>query len=622
MNIKMTIAFAALLAALTAITQEVAIPSGDKSDASVASDLGQAAAPAEAQPAPEEQTAPEAPATPASPATLASPASPSTAETPAPATTDEIDLEEDDSALAASRPQIRSTSQTGPVTLVDIDCDDATLADILRQFRKTTGANIISSESTNLLRRVSASLRRVPWFQALTEILNARGFRLDERDGVYRVVEDKQTIPLVTKTFQLNHASAKELAELFNKSYAQKDKSGKILEPVATSFDGANVVVVTAPERIISDCVSIVKAVDHAVPQIYIEARFAELSSDARHKLGLDWSSLESWGASVKNVSGGSSWSLNPNGKVGVNNDAATVNRHDVGGKATYVTGELSLSDFSLAISAFEKDTDARIFSNPKVIVSNGKEAKVDMTTKFPNVELTSQRNTQSGTSYIDYTAKIQEIPGDKDGGLFAKSAFYYWGIELSVKPRISPDGLISVEIVPTISQLTNDENLKTDNGFYQIGSSTSTDSANAKYPIIDVKSISTEFTMKSGSTAVIGGLSKTTEEDVDSGIPYLREIPWIGPKLFGWKSRQKVQKEIIIFVTLGIANPESLPKDLGLPKNAVMGREYVNGTRLEPGDRDGSIGEVLKLDMRPIKDQKSEGDGHVKISVSNDQPD
>ena len=42
--------------------------------------------------------------------------------------------------------------------LVDIDCDDATLADILRQFRKTTGANIISTDSSNLQQRVSVSL--------------------------------------------------------------------------------------------------------------------------------------------------------------------------------------------------------------------------------------------------------------------------------------------------------------------------------------------------------------------------------------------------------------------------------------------------------------------------------
>ena len=40
---------------------------------------------------------------------------------------------------------------------------------------------------------------------------------------------------------------------------------------------------------------------------------------------------------------------------------------------------------------------------------------------------------------------------------MFAKEVFFGWGITLSVKPRISPDGLINVEIVPTISQLDTD---------------------------------------------------------------------------------------------------------------------------------------------------------------------
>ena len=142
--------------------------------------------------------------------------------------TDEIDLEEDDSAIAAKKPQIKGDINEGTMSLVDIDCDDATLADILRQFRKTTGANIISDDSTNLQRRVSVSLKHVPWLQGMTAILGSRGFRIEIRDNIYRVVEDLQLIPVTTRTFKLNHASAKELADLFNATYAQKDQNGKI----------------------------------------------------------------------------------------------------------------------------------------------------------------------------------------------------------------------------------------------------------------------------------------------------------------------------------------------------------------------------------------------------------
>jgi type II secretory pathway component HofQ len=259
-------------------------------------------------------------------------------------------------------------------------------------------------------------------------------------------------------------------------------------------------------------------------------------------------------------------------------------------------------------MSAFETMSDAKVFSNPKIIVSNGKEAKVDMTTKYPNVTIDSNYTGQNSQN-LSISTKLDTIPGE-DKFMFAKEAFFSWGIELSVTPRISPDGLISVEIVPTISDCT---------GYLTVNSSQETDTPYTQYPIIEVKRLTTEFTMKDGATAVIGGLSKSAEEDVDSGIPYLRKIPWIGQKLFGWKSRQKVQKEILVFVTVGIANPSDLPKDIGLPKNAILGREYVRGNQFEPGDRDGTAPVILKLDMSNIDERTTKTEnkesGHVTIT-------
>ena len=112
---------------------------------------------------------------------------------------------------------------------------------------------------------------------------------------------------------------------------------------------------------------------------------------------------------------------------------------------------------------------------------------------------------------------------------------------------------------------------------------------------------------MKSGQTAVIGGLSRTTEEQVDSGIPWLRDWPWIGNKLFGGKSRQKVQKEILVFVTVGLVEAESLAKDVGLPKNAVLGKEYIDDIRQEPGDRKDGVAGVSSLDLRSLEAQAAD---------------
>ena len=256
-----------------------------------------------------------------------------------------------------------------------------------------------------------------------------------------------------------------------------------------------------------------------------------------------------------------------------------------VHGSRRGIGGQLTASDFSLTMSAFEQLDGVSIFSNPKIIVANEEMASVDMTTKEPNVEVQA---TRSGTTsdQLDITTKLAVIPGKEE--TFVGEAFFSYGISLKVTPRISSTGMITVQIEPSISELDS---------YFTI--TTGTDTPTAKYPVIKMRRIKTVFSMQSGTTAVIGGLSRTEENNVDSGIPGLRKLPWIGQSLFGWKSRSKEQKEIVIFVTVGIADPTSLKEDIGMPKNAILSRDILSGQTKEPGDRTRE--EVMSL-KDPVK--------------------
>lgn len=46
------------------------------------------------------------------------------------------------------------------------------------------------------------------------------------------------------------------------------------------------------------------------------------------------------------------------------------------------------------------------------------------------------------------------------------------------------------------------------------------------------------------------------------------------------------------------------------------MGREYITGAKLEPGDREGSAREVLKLDMRNL-DKRDEDDAPGTVTIT-----
>ena len=439
-----------------------------------------------------------------------------------------------------------------------------------------------------------------------------------------RIEDDARLRRIATRTFKLAHADAEEVAAKFNETWSGDFGIGVKLVKIAQAFPEANTVMVTAPGVILDSCEKVIREIDVEPMQVYIEARFVELSSTALHKLGIDWSMLEgmkgsaSFGGGVnfhdvgKGVQEYTRTTADSSGTTSYKLTGGTTSGGDSGtyiggddGTISHFNGTLNFSEMYLVLSALERENDSRIFSNPRIIVASGKKATVDMTTKYPNVTVAAKRTSNSNSDSLDLDMKMAEIPGE-DKFMFAKEAFFSWGIQLEVTPRVGTNGVINVSIVPTISSQTdwvtagandtNDKTTKNNAGSYS-----------ARYPVIDVQRLVTDFSMSDGTTAVIGGLSKTEEVQMDSGIPYLRDIPWIGDKLFGGKSRQKVQKEILVFVTVGFANPNRLEKDVGLPKNAVLGREYTNGFRKEPGDRRSGTAGVTSLDLRSIEKQAAD---------------
>ena len=415
-----------------------------------------------------------------------------------------------------------------------------------------------------------------------------------------------------SRMFELTYADAKDVAANFNRMWrgglAQTNGNWSVGE-MAVPFPEANSVMVTAPKEILDACAKMIERVDRQLKQVYVEARFVELNNNALFTLGIDWETLSELG-----VNGAAGVSLSrqriPDGIKSYSQTYSTRSSgasesytFEKGGTAdnSYFYGTLSIDQMRLVLRAFEGSEDIKTFSNPKVIVTSGKEAVVDMTTKRPNVTVSAKRVINGNNNTLDIDAKMMEIPG-RDQLMFAHESFFSWGVTLSVLPRVMTNGLINVSIVPTISS-------SSDNVKYDTSQTMDADSEipMSEFPIIDIQRIVTEFTLKNGQTAVIGGLSKTIEKDRDDGIPYLRDIPWIGDKLFGGKVRYKEQREILVFVTVGISDPENVAPDAGLPKNAVLGRTYTNGTRKEPGDRKNAVEGVQSLDLRDLEDRAKE---------------
>ena len=413
---------------------------------------------------------------------------------------------------------------------------------------------------------------------------------------------------ITTRVFRLAHVSADEVAERFNAMWNGDFGISWKVTRIAQSFPESNSVIVTAPTMILDACAEIVKSIDVEIPQVYIEARFIELSNNASHKLGIDWQMLDGMKGTLELDAGFNKRKMQGVSSYNSSNGSYTIgNQYDASGNLiepgrssanlSHINGTIGMSELSLILRALESSEDARTFSNPKIIVSSGKKAMVDMTTKYPSVTISGKRTINGDNMSMDMDMKMTAIPGE-DKFMFAKEAFFSWGISLEVTPRIGTNGLINVQIVPTISSLDAWV-------VPEFGSSKDGDFPSSKYPQLNVQRLVTEFNMASGTTAVIGGLSRTIETQQDSGIPWLRDWWWIGPRLFGSKVRVKEQREIIVFVTVGIVDPKNITKDAGLPKNAVLGRQYTNDIRREPGDRIRTRSEGMRsLDLRTLEEQ------------------
>jgi len=462
--------------------------------------------------------------------------------------------------------------------------------------------------------------------EAKADAKEAREIAKENREQAEKAEETKRALKLEelkrieSRIFKLEHASAEEVAEKFNTMWNGDFGVNWKITKMAVAFPESNSIMVTAPRLILMACEQSLKELDVEAPQVYIEARFVELGNTASHKVGIDWSGIAG-GTTISGSVGGGIQSTDIGDGVteykktlidGKNTESYSVSAKSkttdakgnvieaggTSGRVSYFNGTLNVSQMSLTLSALDATQDAKTFSNPKIIVSSGKKATVDMTTKYPNVKISTKRTTGTSDS-VDIASNLESIPGE-DKFMFAKEAFFSWGISLEVTPRISTNGLINVSIVPTISSLDSWVETGTTDKSGDDGGTVST-----KYPVIKVQRLISEFNLQSGTTAVIGGLSVTTENQVDNGIPVLRDIPWVGPRFFGSMVREKVQKEIIVFVTVGLVNPRHVQPDAGLPKNAVLGRQYTKGQKLEPGDRpEKNMEGIESLDMRSLEEQ------------------
>ena len=302
-------------------------------------------------------------------------------------------------------------------------------------------------------------------------------------------------------------------------------KPAGLLSPngVVTMVKWNNALIIRDTKENVTDVVRLIKEHDIPPKQVQINARIVQATSTFSKELGVQWGASyqtrirgESVGsAAAKQVTGDSSSTTYtaPTGNLGMRNGVvsfpynvnlpATMGAGTGGSMGVYVGSLTDSLQLDLVLSAMEAQGKGKVISNPKIVTSENRPARITQGTEIPY----QSSSAQLGTNIMFKLAVLQ----------------------LAVTPHLIKDGNIRLTI-----EAKNDE-----------------PDFDSRFPVPGVtkREAVTELLVRDGETVVMGGIYEVTQEDDTSGIPGLQNIPLLG-RLFKHTAKTDNKTELLIFIT------------------------------------------------------------------------
>jgi len=276
-----------------------------------------------------------------------------------------------------------------------------------------------------------------------------------------------------------------------------------------------------------------IKKLDIYPKQVLIEVLLAEVTLDETNKFGIEWANFVSSHVTSSHAQGAALQSQPPSqtttDTLG-NTTTSFINPFTAPlasyGGFRYAIVELG-GRLSAAIDLAASQDRLKVISSPQIIASNNKEAKIQVGQSQPiltNTYTTPGVTSTTGAGVVEGTIEYKDI-----------------GIILSLTPRISDGGLVSLEISIEDSDVL---------ALASLGNLPS-------IPTFTKKTAKTVLSVVEGETIVIGGLISESKEKITSGIPLLSKIPIIGG-VFGFQSYETKRDELILLMTPHIISNQS----------------------------------------------------------------
>ncbi len=475
-----------------------------------------------------------------------------------------VQQDEPDDAAVADEPDKPDATQEKLITIQTARTD---ITDALRLVAEQGGLNLIIGPGVD--GEVSLHLEQVPVETALRAIAVPNGFAYSVEGGIITVSRkperregrDEVVAPLLlTRIFRLQWQDAEKVRDALEFALSPYGRMKVLNENSEGRYVGANLnslsgdiedsasipraaspsagsaaasssagaeqapknsrtLVVTDTPESLKNIADLVADLDRVPPQVLIEARIVEMTTDLERQLGIDWDMNVLANGPVLNHE----MPLNWRGGFAPGNQIRHSPDGTVQTSASLALGTIDFTNFTAMLRIHQSDSSMRLLANPRLLVFNNHNASILVGERYPIFEanITDQGTlTEAFDTYIPV------------------------GIQLEVTPTIMTDGRISIFIHPVTSALGDDV----------IGTT------GLRVRRILTRELSTRALMHDGQTIVLGGLISDRKARTINKLPGLGDIPVLDV-FFRQENPQSNRVDLLVFITAHVERALEISK-------------------------------------------------------------
>ena len=357
---------------------------------------------------------------------------------------------------------------------------------------------------------------------------------------------------------RLKNSNVEEMEKILSKLVSQMNnmatkmpkKGGKPpTKAMVVSDIERNALIVLATGEQIRNIRKTVMQIDIPKVQVYVKARIVEVDKNLAEQVGLKYgmnggtitsSGLFTMAANL----GANALQMSP-ALLGFLNTNNTTTVLDNNGNAITTTDPAFKFDstdkvFALgaALDLLQRNGAANILSEPSILCTNNKESEiyVGQTRSI----LTQAQQSTSGVSNVVNNYSREDI-----------------GLTLKVKPRLSSNNKVTLEVETQIEDVLDNE------------------SPSADRPTTTKRKVKTNAIVNNGETIILGGLIKNAGGKGVQKVPFLGDIPVLGEMFFTHNSDLSRETNVVIYLTPYIVRRSD---DLQKLKKMLAELEEVQG--------------------------------------------